>query len=85
MNSVQIVDVSKTVRILVQYAIKEKEQTREIFTAKNNFHEQKLFRKNNLSIELYTKQKQFLDSCAKEHNLEGPEVSFSLTFCLLCM
>ena len=71
----QLPDVSKAVRIAVQFAMKESEERTNIYAEAMPPRPQDTLPTCELSIELYSRQKDFLDEAAREHKLPGPDVS----------
>ena len=65
----------------MQFAMKESEETQRIYSECRNISLLNDPRKDKLSVELYPKQKDFLDRAAKRHNLNGSEVSVSRITC----
>ncbi len=72
--AIKLADVSKAVRIVVQFAMKEVEEKNKIFSETDITTCGDILRKGTLTVDLYPRQKAFLDNAAREIGLGGHEV-----------
>ncbi len=72
---IQLKDISKAVRITIEYAKSDKNETKKIYTEKICKTCGTKKNKKALCVELYPEQKEFLDRAAKDFSLQSVDVS----------